>query len=195
MSFVRVGGVVNLRLSPPIEFIERQTGVFRERLRDLTPLWRRFSRTMAAIERDRFASEGGGEWPPLAASTLLEKERLGFPAFPLIRTGELYQSLTDPSRAAAFSAQEMTYGTDVPYARYHQDGGTVTRRTTRVDYGAGPGVGVRAGAQVAVSQESVWHLPQRKVIDITVADRRRLEVDMVTYINEAARVAFGDPRL
>lgn len=172
MSFVRVGGVVNLRLSPPIEFIERQTGVFRERLRDLTPLWRRFSRTMAAIERERFASEGGGEWPPLAASTLLEKERLGFPAFPLIRTGELYQSLTDPSRAAAFSAQEMTYGTDVPYAKYHQG--------FRDDSGAPTDPG---------------RPPVRKVIDITVADRRRLEVDMVTYVNEAARVAFGDPRL
>lgn len=168
MSVVRVGGIVNLKLSPPVAFIERQTDEFRDRLRDLTGLWRRFSRTMAAIERERFASEGGSTWPQLAPSTVREKERLGFPPFPLIRTGELYQSLTEPSRAAAFTASEMTWGTDVPYAKYHQgyrdDGGAPTD----------PG-----------------RPPVRKVLDITVPDRRRLETDMVGWLNDTAREAFG----
>lgn len=187
---IRVGGVVNISLSPPMRFIEEQHGAFRARLQDLTGLWRRFSQTMGKIGQERFQTAGYGEWAPLAPSTLADKERHGFPFFPLIRTGELYQSLTEPSRAAAFSASEMTWGTDVPYAQYHQQGGTVTRRTTRSGY-SGPGVGIRAGAEVAVSEESVWHLPQRKVLDIRVEDRRRLETDMVSWLNQTAAEAFG----
>lgn len=168
MSFVRVGGVVNLSLSPPLAFIDAQHGRFRDQLRDLGGLWRRFSRTMADIEQQRFRTEGDGTWPPLAAATIDEKARLGFPPFPLIRTGELYQSLTEPTRAAAFSPQEMSWGTDVPYAKYHQgfqdDAGTPTD----------PG-----------------RPPVRKVLDITVPDRRRLETDMVAWLNSVARDAFG----
>lgn len=165
---VRVGGVVNLSLNPPIAFIDEQFGTFRSLLRDFSGLWRRFALTMSKIELERFATEGGGTWPPLAASTILDKERHGFPEFPLIRTGALYESLTDADQAAVITPWTMTWGTDVPYAKYHQgfqdDAGTPTD----------PG-----------------RPPVRKVIDIRVDDRRRLEADQVSWLNDVAREAFG----
>lgn len=167
-SGIRVGGVVSLSLTPPIDFIREQQGAFRARLADMSGLWRRFSLTMSKIETERFQSSGYGEWPPLAEATLVDKERHGFPFFPLIRTGDLYQSLTEPSRAAAFGPLEMSWGTDVPYAQYHQgsrdDAGTPTD----------PG-----------------RPPVRKVLDIRVPDRRRLETDMVAWLNDISRQAFG----
>lgn len=165
---IHVGGIVNISLSPPMRFIEEQHGAFRARLQDLTGLWQRFSSTMGKIERERFQTSGYGEWSPLAPSTIRQKERHGFPLFPLIRTGELYQSLTEPSRAAAFSPTEMTWGTDVPYAKYHQG--------YRDDTGAPTDPG---------------RPPVRKVLDIRVVDRRRLETDMVSWLNDTAREAFG----
>lgn len=190
MALVKVGGIVSVDLSPPMGFIEAQTGRFRQALQDFSGLWVRFAKTMAAIEVERFATAGHGEWPPLAPATLIEKERLGFPPDPLIRTGDLVESLTDAARAARMDPQSMSWGTDVPYAQYHQEGGTITRRTTRT-VNVGPGVGQRAGARGVVTDESVWHLPQRKVLDIRVDDRRRLETDMVGWLNDVAREAFG----
>ena len=56
----------------------------------------------------------------------------------------------------------MSWGTDVPYAHFHQDGGSVAGRP-----------------------------PQRKVLDIRVEDRRKLEAAMVTWINGVSRLTFG----
>lgn len=166
--FIRTGGVVSLKLSPPLEFIGAQTGRFRHALDDFSGLWARFAKSMTEIELERFATEGHGDWPPLAPATLIEKEREGFPPFPLIRTGELYQSLTDAARAARMDPRTMSWGTDVPYAKFHQG--------YRDDAGAPTDPG---------------RPPVRKVLDLTVGDRRRLERDMVSWLNDVARQAFG----
>lgn len=168
MALIKAGGVVSIDLSPPMEFIDAQTGRFRDALSDLSGLWVRFAKSMSAIEAERFASAGDGEWPPLAPSTLAEKERLGFPPDPLIRTGDLAESLTDAARAARMDPQSMSWGTDVPYAKYHQG--------YRDDAGAPTDPG---------------RPPVRKVLDIRTADRRRLETDMVAWLNDVAREAFG----
>lgn len=168
-GIVRVGGIVELALSPPLAFIDAQTGEFRDALDDLSDLWERFKVTMTEIEVERFGSQGYGEWPELAGSTIRQKARDGFPFGPLIRTGELVDSLTDADRAAEMTPWALTWGTDVPYAMYHQgyrdDAGTPTD----------PG-----------------RPPVRKVLDIRVEDRRRLETDMVGWLNDKAREAFGD---
>lgn len=156
------GGIVSFTLNPPIEFIEAQTGAFGARLQDMTGLWDRFADTMEQIGVERFGTKGYGEWPPLAESTIKEKAREGFPFGPLIRTGELVDSLTDRERAMRMLPQSMTWGTDVDYAHFHQDGGSTPGRP-----------------------------PQRKVLDIRVEDRRRLETDMVAWINEVAAETVG----
>lgn len=167
-SLVRTSGVVSLELSPPLEFIEAQHGEFQRELTDFTGLWERFADTLADTEHERFATEGHGEWPPLAPSTIREKTRLGFPLTPLVRTGTLERSLTDREIAMRLTPQAMSWGTDVHYAKYHQG---VDDAGEPHDYGTRP--------------------PQRKILDINVADRRRLEASMVGWINEIAARTLG----
>src|SRR4051812_18523565 len=94
-SLVRVGGVVSLDLSPPLEFIEAQHGEFQRELTDFTGLWERFADTLEDLEQDTFTTEGHGDWPPLAASTLRQKTLHGFPTEILVETGRLRESLTN----------------------------------------------------------------------------------------------------
>lgn len=159
----RRGGGVEIVLRPPLEFILRQSGAFRRALLVLTPLWERFEREMSAIEAERFDSEGYGEWPPLAESTIRDRARRGFAAGPILqRTRNLRDSLVDPARASRTTPRTMTWGTDVDYAIFHQDGGSIPGRP-----------------------------PQRTVLDLRVQDRRRLETQMVSWVNEIAARTWG----
>ncbi|HEY8723449.1 MAG TPA: phage virion morphogenesis protein [Gaiellaceae bacterium] len=159
---------MSLELSPPMEFIEAQFGEFGRELTDFTGLWERFADTLQDVEHERFATEGFGEWPPLAPSTIREKTRLGFPLTPLVRTGLLEGSLTRRDEAMRLTPQSMSWGTDVPYAKYHQ--GFRDEAGTPTDEG---------------------RPPVRKVLDIRVEDRRRLEASMVGWINEIAARTLG----
>jgi len=157
------GGGVSLVLQPPLEFILRQSGAFRRSLLNLGPLWARFKSEMSAIEEERFSSEGYGEWDPLADSTLRQRARLGFGPGPILqRTRNLMDSLVDPARAAQTSARTMSWGTDVSYAGFHQDGGSIAGRP-----------------------------PQRVILEVRAEDRRRLETQMVSWINEVAARTWG----
>jgi len=155
------GGGVTIQIEPPIEFILQQTGRFQEALLDLEPLWELVKPVAADVEEEQFGSRGEGAWPALAASTLMRKEAGGWPSDPLVRTGDLKASLTDPGRAADTGPRHMIYGTDVDYAQFHQEG---TRR---------------------MPQRQVIPDPYR------VEDRRKVEAAMVAYVNAAARLTFG----
>jgi phage gpG-like protein len=188
-SLVRTSGVVSLELSPPLEFIEAQFGEFGRELLDFTGLWERFADTLEDVERDRFVTEGHGDWPPLAPSTLRDKTAHGFPVDILVRTGKLKESLTNREIAMRMTPQSMSWGTDVPYARYHQEGGqrVVTRRRTVTEQHEGKGY--QYSREVSMREDG--HPPQRKLIDIRVEDRRRLEASMVGWINEVAARTLG----
>lgn len=149
---------VSLTLNPPVGFILRQSGAFRAALDNLEPLWERFKPIMSAIEQEQFDSHGHGAWPPLAASTLRYKTGPDI----LVETGDLKASLIDPGRAARTSAREMVWGTDVAYAHFHQDGGSIAGRP-----------------------------PQRKVIDVRVEERQRFEQATVQWVNEVAARTWG----
>lgn len=153
---------ITIILEPPLEFILKQGGRFRRELEDMTGLWERFSFVMERVEQELFDSEGHGAWPPLADSTVLEKAAMGYSDKMLVRTGDLMESLTDPTRAAAIFPLEMTWGTDVEYAHWHQDGGTIPGRP-----------------------------PKREILQLRVEDRRALEGEMVSWINEAAARTWG----
>lgn len=154
---------VRIVLSPPLEFIQRQSAAFRRQLLDLDPLWDRFKTVMSDVEQERFDSEGHGDWPPLAAATLRDRARKGYGSGPiLVRESELRDSLVDPARAAQTTRLQMTWGTDVGYAHWHQDGGTIPGRP-----------------------------PQRVILDIRTEDRRRLEMQMVDFVNWAAARTWG----
>lgn len=168
MPLVRGTGVVNVELSPPLEFIRGQLGEFRRELEDFTHLWERFADVLEQTERERFDTDGYGEWPPLAPSTVREKTRLGFPLRPLVRTATLERSLTDRELAMRLTPRTMSWGTDVEYAKYHQ------------------GFRDAAGAPTDPGRP-----PVRKVLDIRVDDRRRLEAAMIAWIDEIAARSLG----
>jgi phage gpG-like protein len=155
---------VTIEMRPPLEFILRQSGAFRRKLSDLASLWERFKPIMGELERDWFDSRGRGSWPPLSEYTLREKEALGYPLDPLVRTGNLRDSLVDPQRAMHAARDTAWYGTDVAYARWHQTGGFVPGRP-----------------------------PMRQVIPdpFPVETRRRLEQEMVAWIDQAAAETWG----
>lgn len=152
------GGGVRIVLEPPVEFILRQTGAFRRQLEDLDPLWEMFKPILTDIEEQQFDTEGHGGWPPLAESTMRYRDSQPI----LQQTGALKASLVDPAQAAQTGPMQMIWGTDVAYAHWHQDGGTIAGRP-----------------------------PQRKVLDIRTEDRRKLERAMVTWINRVAAETVG----
>lgn len=119
----RGGGGITLTLSPPIDFILRQTGAFRRGLDSYRDLWERIKPVLSRIEQERWDNEGPG-WAALAQSTLEQKSRRGYPSDILVATGDLRDSLVDPSRAAREEGRALVWATDVPYAGYHQDGTT-----------------------------------------------------------------------
>lgn len=119
---VSPGGGVTVVVTPPFDFIARQLGKLAIELEDLDPLWNRIEPAMAQIEQDQFETRGHGGWPPLAPSTLADKARHGYPEDPLVRTGDLKESLTNPAVAAHRTHKQLTWGTDIPYAPYHQTG-------------------------------------------------------------------------
>lgn len=100
-----------------------------DRIEDATPAFREMLTKLAGIEREQFASEGGrgsGGWAPLAASTLATKRANGLDEHILVATGRLRASLTGVAPGGDARREvhptEMVFGTNVPYARYHQLG-------------------------------------------------------------------------
>jgi phage gpG-like protein len=90
---------------------------------------RRVSEKVRSIYRKsnerRFASNGLGSWPGLAASTVERKSRGGYDARPMRRSGALERSLTAPRAADQVDRRDKTefrFGTTLPYAAYHDTG-------------------------------------------------------------------------
>lgn len=157
---VRTSGVTVI-IEPPIDFILRQSAEFRAALLDLDPLWELVKPVVAETEKQQFETAGHGEWPALAPVTLEIKERHGWPLDPLVRTGDLKNSLTDPGRAADTGPRHMIWSTDVEYARFHQTG----------------------TKHMPMRQPVPDPYP--------VEERRKVEAAMVTYINQAAHETWG----
>ena len=79
--------------------------------------------------------EGGHkDWPPLKPATLREKERLGYPATPLVRTGR-YRGASRRLRGMEISRNVIKIISPIPYAKYLERDrpvfGEVARRMRR----------------------------------------------------------------
>lgn len=108
-----------------------------DRMKNLSPaVAERVREATQAIVRENFETEGaasGHPWPPLKASTVLDRRRKGFPPRPiLVRTGRLKRSATLPGSESVFRStnDSVTVGTSVSYARFHRTG---TRHLPRRD--------------------------------------------------------------
>ncbi len=80
------------------------------------------------IMKEQFGSEGAsgksGKWKPLTPKYKAIKDMKFGPLPILQRTGKMYRSMTgqSPDSVVEESAQEMSIGTKVSYAAYHQRG-------------------------------------------------------------------------
>lgn len=94
---------------------------------------RRVSSTVERVfhesERRIFDRAGPG-WPPLAASTRQRKQREGLSPELLRATDALYESLTGGAGGTELVTRDsFRFGTSVPYARFHEGGEGVPRRS------------------------------------------------------------------
>lgn len=133
---------------------------------DATPAFAELLDHMKEQVSEQFESEGGrgsGGWAELKPETIEFKARMGYPLEILHRTLALKYSLTAKGNpdggVAAVTPNSLTYGTDIPYAIYHQKGAP------------------RA------------NLPVRKVIDFTEEDRQTMMKTLQAYVIEQARAS------
>jgi hypothetical protein len=89
-----------------------------DRASDIRPALRKIRDEFADVERQHFASGGGNRWPPLAAATLRDKRLHGYPARPLVRTGDLLASLTSAPSIEEIRPRRLRVGTNLYYARF-----------------------------------------------------------------------------
>ncbi len=127
-----------------------------------------------AVER-QFESEGsaGGEsWQALAPSTLARIGRDQEHAFILYRSGMLAKSFRkdEPMHHQEIEPKRMAWGSDVPYALFHQTGTGKGFSKSRVTTGKGTGRG----------------MPMRKVLVITPETRAQIES---TLLGRGAQIA------
>lgn len=119
-------------------------------LRDFAPFLRLELAQLRAGTKQRFDTQGGdvGGWKPLSPAYAAWKARR-YPGMPiLVATGELRHSLVDEGGFGAIeevSSMGLTYGTQVPYARYHQfgTGRMPARPVLAMDEAARQGMGER----------------------------------------------------
>jgi hypothetical protein len=132
-----------------------------ERMLDLRGVWPAVVRVFQSIVQRAFATEGAstadGPWPPLAPSTVRQRERQGYdgPHPILRRTEALYRALT--------------IGDNV----------TIEAEPQRMVYRLGPEVGYFVFHQ---SAEPRVRLPRRAPVSFTEADRQDLVAPIALYI-------------
>jgi len=106
--------------------IKRMVREMGERAQDVSPAWDALLTWFSEQNFEQWLSRGSRyhtHWAPLAPSTLAEKFRKGLPLHPLIRTGKLVNSLAHrPLKVEHMTGSQVTAGTDVPYAKFHQTG-------------------------------------------------------------------------
>ena len=98
----------------------------RERADDVSPAWQKWGDEIVLEEAQQFALLGvrfGSAWAALSPKYARWKA-LHYPGKPIMRlTDRLMDSLTKrPMGVERVSSKSAEFGTDVPYAHWHQDG-------------------------------------------------------------------------
>lgn len=103
-------------------------GALEARIIDLSWLWEvaQLRAYIGDLQAAHFASEGAGQWPQLAASTVRERERKGYGNQPmLVRDATLRARMVQPWAAGGlWDAQpgSLTFGPDLFYAGWLHEG-------------------------------------------------------------------------
>lgn len=121
---------MSIRLSLNLEPLKAKLRKLKDELDEMDGLWDRISDIMVEETHLLWDSEGATAvppWPPLAEATIEKKTRMGVPLDPMVETGALKESFFGEftqgrSSLGTFTSKEFSWGTDVEYAKYHQEG-------------------------------------------------------------------------
>ena len=120
--------ILNLEFAGEKQVSAGLTGILK-RIKDIRPLAKPWDwRLRRNVER-HFRGEGThkGGWASLAASTQIQRARMGYPSdHPiLVRTGDLKRSLISRSHSKHIltaNRKFIEFGSEIPYALWHQTG-------------------------------------------------------------------------
>jgi len=162
----RVAG--ETQLSRAFEALDREMDDLREPLRDAAGVLKRSVGQQFLTE----GAHGGGPWQALNARYRAWKESHFGPGLPiLVRTRKLRSSLLEGDRAIIeLTPKRLTWG--VPPAARYPDGTPV--ETVAEAHQAGKG-----------------HQPQRRIIQLTAADRRSVEREFHEWLISRRRRMIG----
>jgi phage gpG-like protein len=165
--------------------VERKLLGWSDRARNLKPAFERVHSLFLEIERKQFDTEGrsgSGGWAPLADSTRTRKAARGQDPRILRSTERLFRSLTEPvfgDHISRITEDEAFFGTKVPYAVFHQQGGSNAARIANKGYGLSPGSLVdkpKASKKVRVARfnqaRAGLGLPRRPPVELTESQRK-----------------------
>ena len=151
--------------------------------------------TLQTYVQANIESEGGEfgvVWPPLAEATIKDRIRRGYGAGPMLqREGTLFDSFAegDANHVQEVSAEEMTWGSSVPYSLFLHTG-------TGEGYGAavfGQGTLDIFGQQIVKQLGAkLVSMPGRPIIHMTEELENRIMYDFPLALKDAAvRAHFG----
>lgn len=185
------GGFITITISggEQMRLRARQLATWGMSVESLEPAWTEVGEDlMADFARNMIQGGGffgaGSKWPPLAASTIKDKQRKGFGAMPIMwRTGRLAESLSDKGAEGNVfqaGADYVVVGSSLFYAPYHQSGSRKQKLRTTVTK-------VKGGYQLGA--ESVAMLPKRQLVGISWTRRSLIVRRLNVFVQEMARRA------
>jgi phage gpG-like protein len=117
---------VNIRINVDTSEVEKYLLKMEHRATDFRSIFRWARRELEEAQRENFATDGaasGKKWASLDDEYARWKLSEYGPLPTLVRSGDLYREVTffrGPPNDIGFT--QATYGTDLPYARFHQTG-------------------------------------------------------------------------
>lgn len=152
-----------------------------ERALDAEPVMERVADDVLLREREIFASENGGLWPPLSQEWAARKAKRGLPTRVLSYTETLERSLTE--RHAKYGLRltgpgELVVGTTDPVAHLHERG-TANRYVKRW-----------RGREMS-RPRFAGKLPRRPVMEFGPADVQRWSGYLLDWLGGEAEVNVG----
>jgi phage gpG-like protein len=116
----------NSRFYQGVRSVQHTMKGIARRSQNMAPAWRKIGSYLSRKVRRQFATRGaefGTPWAPLKPATRKQKQRLGYPRNPLVRTRELKDSFTGrPMNIERYSAQSATWGSGLAKAGWQHRG-------------------------------------------------------------------------
>ena len=115
----------SIRVSIDTKELRKNLDTFSKKLDDLSPFWESFTPVVQNLFRDVFINEGNvpgfSKWAALSPLYSAWKSA-NYPGQTILRLTDRLYNETVNNPIVTISPNEMTYGTNVPYAQYLEEG-------------------------------------------------------------------------